>query len=59
MRIYIIKSGKEYTVHVPAPDPDTKLVLDCLRKIIEMLELPEEEVAEYILSWSKEIKTNK
>ena len=59
MIVYIIKSGKEYMVHVPSPDPDTKLVLDSIRKIINMLELPEEEVAEYIVSWSTEIKTNK
>ncbi len=59
MKVYIIKSGKEYTVHVPAPDPNTKQTMDIIRQAIEALELPEEEVAEYILSWSTEIKTNK
>ena len=57
MVVYIIKSGKEYTVYVPAPDPNTKQAMDIIRQAIETLELPEEEVAEYIVSWSREIKS--
>jgi hypothetical protein len=59
MVVYIIKSGKEYTVNVSTPDPNTKQAMDIIRQAIERLELPEKEVAEYIVSWSEEIKTNK
>jgi hypothetical protein len=57
MVVCIIKSGKEYTVNVSAPDPNTKQTMDIIRQAIETLELPEKEVAEYIVSWSREIKS--
>jgi hypothetical protein len=57
MVVCIIKSGKEYTVHVSAPDPNTKQTMDIIRQAIETLELPEKEVAEYIVSWSEKIKS--
>lgn len=56
MRIYIIKSGKEYVLNISAPDPDTKLVLDTIREIIKMMELSQEEVDNYVLTWAEEIK---
>jgi hypothetical protein len=56
MRIYIIKSGKEYETSVPLPDPDTEQVMYLLEKMIRIMELPEQEVEEYILGWSEEIK---
>jgi len=56
MRIYIIKSGKEYETSVPLPDPDTEQVMYLLEKMIRIMELPEYEVEEYILGWSEEIK---
>lgn len=56
MRIYIIKSGKEYKLNISAPDPDTKLVLDTIREIIKMMELSQEEVDNYVLTWAEEIK---
>ena len=58
MRIYIIKSGKEYEASIPAPDPDTEQVMYLLERMIKMMELPEKEVNEYILSWAEEIKQN-
>jgi len=58
MRIYVIKSGKEYEASIPAPDPDTEQVMFLLEKIIDMMELPEKEVNEYILAWADEIKQN-
>jgi hypothetical protein len=56
MRIYIIKSGKEYEASIPAPDPDTDQVMYMLEKMTRIMELPEQEVEEYILGWSEEIK---
>jgi hypothetical protein len=56
MRIYIIKSGKEYEASIPAPDPDTDQVMYMLEKMTKIMELPEYEVEEYILGWSEEIK---
>lgn len=56
MRIYIIKSGKEYEASIPAPDPDTDQVMYMLEKMTKIMELPEQEVEEYILGWSEEIK---
>jgi len=58
MRIYVIKSGKEYEASIPAPDPDTEQVMYLLERIIKMMELPEKEVNEYILAWAEEIKQN-
>jgi len=58
MRIYIIKSGKEYEASIPAPDPDTEQVMYLLERIIKIMELPEKEVNEYILAWADEIKQN-
>lgn len=56
MRVYVIKSGKEYTVDVSIPDPNTKQTMDIIRQAIEALELPKEEVDNYVLSWAEEIK---
>jgi hypothetical protein len=56
MRIYIIKSGKEYETSVPLPDPDTNDIMYLLEKMTRIMELPEYEVEEYILGWSEEIK---
>jgi len=56
MRIYIIKSGKEYEANIPVPDPDTNQVMYMLEKMTKIMELPEEEVNEYILGWAEEIK---
>jgi hypothetical protein len=56
MRIYIIKSGKEYETSVPLPDPDTDQVMYLFEKMTRIMELPEYEVEEYILAWSEEIK---
>lgn len=56
MRIYIIKSGKEYEYNIPAPDPDTDQVMFGLEKIISIMELPQEEVDNYIIAWAEEIK---
>ena len=58
MRIYIIKSGKEYEASIPAPDPDTEQVMHMLEKMTKIMELPEKEVNEYILAWADEIKQN-
>jgi hypothetical protein len=58
MRIYIIKSGKEYEASIPAPDPDTEQVMYMLEKMTKIMELPEKEVNEYILAWADEIKQN-
>jgi hypothetical protein len=58
MRIYVIKSGKEYEASIPAPDPDTEQVMYLLERMINMMELPETEVNEYILAWAEEIKQN-
>ena len=55
MRIYIIKSGKEFELSIPAPDPDTEQVMFGIEKIIRMMDLPEKEVNEYILAWADEI----
>jgi len=56
MRIYIIKSGKEFEASIPAPDPDTEQVMYLLEKIINIMDLPQNEVNEYILAWAEEIK---
>lgn len=56
MRIHVIKSGKEYQASIPAPDPDTEQVMYLIEKIIGMMELPKEEIDEYILAWAKEIE---
>jgi hypothetical protein len=58
MRVYIIKSGKEYELSIPAPDPDTEQVMYLLEKLIDVMELPKNEVDEYILAWAEEIKQN-
>jgi hypothetical protein len=58
MRIYVIKSGKEYEASIPAPDTDTEQVMYLLERMINMMELPETEVNEYILAWAEEIKQN-
>ncbi len=58
MRIYIIKSGKEYEASIPAPDPDTEQVMCMLEKMTTIMELPQKEVNEYILAWAEEIKQN-
>jgi hypothetical protein len=59
MRIYIIKSGKEYEASIPTSDPDTDQVMYMLEKMTKIMELPEEEVNDYVIAWSEEIKTNK
>jgi hypothetical protein len=56
MRIYIIKSGKEYETSLSNPDPDTNDVMYLLEKMTRIMELPTYEVEEYILAWSEEIK---
>jgi hypothetical protein len=56
MRIYIIKSGKEFEASIPAPDPDTDQVMYMFEKMTKIMELPEQEVEEYILAWAEEIK---
>jgi hypothetical protein len=56
MRIYIIKSGKEYEASIPTPDPDTDQVMYMLEKMTKIMELPEDEVNEYVIAWSEEIK---
>lgn len=56
VRIYIIKSGKEYEASIPAPDPDTEQVMYMLEKMTKIMELPENEVNEYVLAWAEEIK---
>jgi hypothetical protein len=56
MRVYIIKSGKEYEYSIPAPDPDTDQVMFALEKIIGIMELPQAEVDNYIIAWAEEIK---
>ena len=56
MRIYVIKSGQEYELSIPAPDPDTEQVMYLLERLINMLELPKNEVDEYILAWVEEIQ---
>jgi hypothetical protein len=58
MRVYIIKSGKEYELSIPAPDPDTEQVMYMLEKMTKVLKLPEDEVNNYILAWAEEIKQN-
>ena len=59
MRVYVIKSGKEYELSIPDPDPNAKQAMSIIREVIEILDIPKEEVEEYILSWSEEIKTKK
>lgn len=56
MRIYVIKSGKEYELSIPAPDPDTEQVMYLLERLIDVMELPKNEVDEYILAWAEEIQ---
>ena len=56
MRIYIIKSGKEYEASIPAPDPDTDQVMFMLEKMTRIMELPEDEVNNYVIAWAEEIK---
>jgi hypothetical protein len=56
MRIYIIKSGNEYEASIPTPDPDTDQVMYMLEKMTKIMELPEEEVNDYIIAWSEKIK---
>jgi hypothetical protein len=56
MRIYVIKSGKEYEASIPAPDPDTDQVMYLVEKIVTMMDLPKEEVDNYIIAWAEEIK---
>ena len=56
MRIYIIKSGKEYEASIPAPDPDTDQVMYMLEKMTKIMELPEKEVNDYVIAWAEEIK---
>lgn len=56
MRIYVIKSGKEYEASIPAPDPDTDQVMYMLEKMTKIMELPEDEVNEYVIAWAEEIK---
>jgi hypothetical protein len=56
MRIYIIKSGKEYEASIPAPDPDTAQVMYMLEKMTRIMELPKDEVDEYVMAWAEEIK---
>lgn len=56
MRVYIIKSGKEYEASIPEPDPDTAQVMYMLEKMTKIMELPKDEVDEYILAWAEEIK---
>jgi len=56
MRVYIIKSGKEYEASIPAPDPDTAQVMYMLEKMTKIMELPKDEVDDYILAWAEEIK---
>ena len=56
MRIYIIKSGKEYEASISDPDPDTQQVMYLVEKIVSMMNLPKQEVDDYILGWAEEIK---
>ena len=56
MRIYIIKSGKEYEYGITNPDPDTDQVMFILEKMTKIMELPKDEVDEYVLAWAEEIK---
>jgi len=56
MRIYIIKSGKEYEASIPAPDPDTDQVMYMLEKMTRIMELPKDEVDNYVIAWAEEIK---
>lgn len=56
MRVYVIKSGKEYELSISAPDPDTDQVMYMLEKMTKIMELPEDEVNNYVLSWAEEIK---
>ena len=56
MVVYIVKSGKEYELSIPAPDPDTDQVMYMFEKMTKIMELPEDEVNNYVLSWAKEIK---
>lgn len=59
MRIYIIKSGQEFELSVPSPDPDTDQVMYMLEKMTRIMKLPKREVEEYILGWAEEIKMNR
>ena len=56
MVVYIIKSGKEYELSIPAPDPYTDQVMYMFEKMTKIMELPEDEVNNYVLSWAEEIK---
>lgn len=56
MRIYVIKSGKEYEASIPAPDPDTEQAMYLFEKIIKTMDMPQHEIDEYILAWAEEIK---
>jgi hypothetical protein len=56
MKIYVIKSGKEYELSIPVPDPDTEQVMYLLERLINILELPKNEVDEYVLAWAEEIQ---
>ncbi len=56
MRVYIIKSGKEYEASITEPDPDTAQVMYMLEKMTKIMELPKDEVDDYILAWAEEIK---
>jgi len=56
MRVYIIKSGKEYEASIPEPNPDTDQVMYILEKMTRIMELPEDEVEEYVIAWAEEIQ---
>jgi len=59
MRVYIIKSGKEYETSIPEPDPDTDQVMYMLEKVVKLMELPEDEVEEYVIAWAEEIQNKR
>lgn len=56
MRVYIIKSGQEYEASIPEPNPDTDQVMYMLEKLTRIMELPEDEVEEYVIAWAEEIQ---
>jgi hypothetical protein len=59
MRVYIIKSGKEYEASIPIADPDTDQVMYMLEKLVKLMELPEDEVEEYVIAWAEEIQNKR
>jgi hypothetical protein len=59
MRIYVIKSGKEYETSIPIADPDTDQVMYMLEKLVGIMELPEDEVEEYVIGWAEEIQNKR